>query len=82
MILPDVSEKSGIPRSGIDGSETDGSDGIEGNMSRADFVMLSMVPAGGFSSAPTMLPFAIRATPTNAKPNLILSSPHRLSVRL
>jgi hypothetical protein len=82
MSLPDVSEKSGIPRSGIDGSETDGSDGIEGNMSRADLVMLSMVLAGGFSSAPTRLPLAIRAAATKARPSFILSSPHRLSAKL
>jgi hypothetical protein len=82
MSLPDASEKSGIPRSSIDSSETDGSDSIEGNMSRADSVLLSMVLAGGFSSAPTMLPLAIRAAATNARPRFILSFLHRFSAKL
>lgn len=36
MSLPVVSEKSGSDKSGIDGIETDGNEGIAGIMSRAD----------------------------------------------
>jgi len=42
MSLPIASEKSGIDRSGTEGNETDGIEGIAGMMSRADFVMLSI----------------------------------------
>jgi hypothetical protein len=42
MSLPLASEKSGSDKSGIDGNETDGIEGIAGIMSLADFVMLSM----------------------------------------
>jgi hypothetical protein len=48
--LPVASEKSGRDRSGIDGRETDGSDGIAGIMSRADLVILS-IRLGAVSSA-------------------------------
>jgi hypothetical protein len=40
--LPLASEKSGRAKSGIDGIETDGIEGIAGIMSRADLVMLSI----------------------------------------
>ncbi|UPK26525.1 hypothetical protein [Bradyrhizobium sp. 195] len=50
IILPVVSEKSGSERSGVEGRETDGSDGMAGIMSRADFVMLS-IRLGATSSA-------------------------------
>jgi hypothetical protein len=42
MSLLVASEKSGNERSGIDGNDKDGIAGIVGNMSRADFVMLSI----------------------------------------
>jgi hypothetical protein len=48
--LPVASEKSGIERSGIEGKETDGMDGIAGIMSRTDLVMLS-IRLGAVSSA-------------------------------
>jgi hypothetical protein len=53
MTLPVASEKSGKERSGIDGREIDGIDGIVGNISRVDFVMLSIL-LGAVSSARTV----------------------------
>ncbi|WP_354033148.1 hypothetical protein [Bradyrhizobium sp. S3.2.6] len=42
MILPVASERSGSERSGIDGRETDGIEGMAGIMSRADLVIPSI----------------------------------------
>jgi hypothetical protein len=50
IILPVASEKSGNERSGIDGIDTDGIAGIDGIMSRADFVIVS-IRLGAASSA-------------------------------
>jgi hypothetical protein len=50
ITLPLASDKSGKDRSGIEGNETEGSEGIAGIMSRADLVMLS-IRLGADSSA-------------------------------
>ena len=42
IILPVASEKSGKEKSGMAGNETEGSGGMLGIKSRADFVMLSI----------------------------------------
>jgi hypothetical protein len=61
MIRPEVSEKSGIERSGIDGSDNDGMAGIAGIMSRADFVIES-IRLGAASSAFATCTLATAAT--------------------
>jgi hypothetical protein len=50
MSLPVASEKSGMDRSGIEGRDKDGNAGMAGIMSRADFVMESIL-LGAASSA-------------------------------
>lgn len=79
MSLPVASDKSGSARSGIDGRETDGMDGMAGIMSRADFVMLS-IRLGAASSARHTTALAIDAATNNQ--STLIHSPFALPARL
>jgi hypothetical protein len=50
MTLPVASERSGREKSGIDGRDTDGIEGMAGIMSRADLVIPSIRLGAGVSS--------------------------------
>jgi len=73
MILPVASEKSGKERSGIDGGDTDGIEGMVGIMSRADLVMLSMRLGAEVSSDR-----ATQVAPTNRTSTNIVLIPNFL----
>jgi hypothetical protein len=68
--LPVGFQKSGSERSGIDGKETEGMDGIAGIMSRADLVILSIRLGAASSARATVM---VASSMTNIESVLIQS---------